>query len=368
MIVDLFAGPGGWELAARELGLTVLGVELDAQTCATRRAAGLLTLQADVAAADPRAVCAEDVVGLIASPPCQAFSAAGSRAGVRDADVIADVIADLERGVDARHRADELVDAPGALFGFACADRRAILVVEPLRWALALRPAWIALEQVPAVLPIWHAIAAALGRHGWQTATAVVNAADYGVPQTRERAVLLAHRDRPVAIPSPTHAGAWVSMRDVLGWDADERVGFPRLNDRVTDGQASVASPDGRYRGRDLRRATEPAFTVTEKARSWTRLRTGQESRLGGGRTRRYDRATDRPAPTLTSTARSGWHWTDEGERRPVTLGEAAVLQTFPADYPWQGSRSAAFLQLANAIPPRLARALLEVVAIGVDE
>lgn len=52
-VIDLFAGPGGWDVAAAELGIHPLGIEHDDAACATRKAAGLRTLQADVAALDP---------------------------------------------------------------------------------------------------------------------------------------------------------------------------------------------------------------------------------------------------------------------------------------------------------------------------
>jgi DNA (cytosine-5)-methyltransferase 1 len=42
-VIDLFAGPGGWDLAAQSLGMEVVGVELDDAACATREAAGLRT-------------------------------------------------------------------------------------------------------------------------------------------------------------------------------------------------------------------------------------------------------------------------------------------------------------------------------------
>jgi site-specific DNA-cytosine methylase len=82
MIADLFAGPGGWDVAAAALGLDVTGIELDDYACATRRAAGLRTVQDDVSAMNPRAF--GGVEGLIASPPCQAFSMAGSAAPASD--------------------------------------------------------------------------------------------------------------------------------------------------------------------------------------------------------------------------------------------------------------------------------------------
>lgn len=81
--VDLFAGPGGWDIGARRLGIEPLGIELDAAACNVRThiAAGHPTLQADVAALDPLDFPCEL---LIASPPCTAFSMAGKGAG-RDA-------------------------------------------------------------------------------------------------------------------------------------------------------------------------------------------------------------------------------------------------------------------------------------------
>lgn len=51
--LDLFAGPGGWDCGARDLGIDPLGIELDPTACATREAAGLRTLCGDVAQLDP---------------------------------------------------------------------------------------------------------------------------------------------------------------------------------------------------------------------------------------------------------------------------------------------------------------------------
>lgn len=224
-VVDLFAGAGGWDLGARDLGIDPLGIEWMPEACATRRAAGLPTLEADVALLDP---ADHPCDGLIASPPCQAYSMAGKGAGRRDVDHVVACVRDLADGVDARAEYAEL-----------CEDERSMLVVEPLRWALALMPRWLAFEQVPPVLPLWELMGETLRDRGYSVWTGVLSSERYGVPQTRKRAFLIASLDGPVHPPEPTHQAyvpgepaqdelqdslfgdglkPWVSMAQALGW------------------------------------------------------------------------------------------------------------------------------------------------------
>lgn len=191
MILDLFAGPGGWDEGLRILGRSdVVGVEMDKATCETRVAAGHETVSADVRTLDPADYYGWE--GLIASPPCQTFSAAG-----------------LQHGL---------------------ADLRGQLVYEVLRFAEGMRPAWIACEEVKEVLPIWRAFARELRGLGYYTWAGLLNAADFGIPQSRKRAFLLASR-QPFNPPQPTHtkqsAGTlfgdyapWITMAEALGLQA----------------------------------------------------------------------------------------------------------------------------------------------------
>lgn len=368
--VDLFAGPGGWDVAASLLGLAPIGVEWDEHAVATARAAGHLRVLADVSKLDPRRLAGHRPVRLlIGSPSCVAFTVAGSGSGNTQAAraAILAAVSAIGSGVDAR----AAIEHVGAQVG----DPRVSLVLEPLRWAVELEPETIALEQVPPVLPLWQAVAEVLRSRGYSVATGNLAAEQYDAPQTRRRAILVASRVREARLPSPTRQpyrkglpqGAgdaallpWLSMAEALGWQEDELVGFPR---RPETARSDGRSVDGRvvtlngtdYRARDLRPATDPAPALTGKARSWSRWALRSNYGTGGDPKLRGERRLDEPAATVTSKAgRNVWqHDGTPGQR--VTLEEAAALQGFPQGYPWAGSRTVQYRQVGDAVPPPLA-------------
>ena len=453
MIVDLYAGPGGWDHAAHALGLKPLGVEIDDAACATRRARGLHTLRGDVFALDPQQVAIQshrlelpatrdavvpflggNLEGLIASPPCQAFSTAGAGHGRSELDMVLDLADGIARGEDRRaellHAEGEAPD--GALFGYAVTDPRALHVVEPLRWAIATRPVWIALEQVPPVLPVWERIAEHLEALGYSAWCGVLSAEEYGVPQTRKRAILIARRDGITArAPRPTHTAyrkgqprqvgdllPWVSMADALGWPegitvvsgqrSEVQRGVNVPHERSADAPApTVMSNADRWQFRQsnqenatVRRLDEPAPTLLFGRRAnevtFEPVPVEYDSRQQrDGRTGELNRrrSIDEPAPTIAAQSRNdSWVYDrpattvvcdpriwppghkinaddiaagrDELDRAGsqairVTPEQAAVLQSFPADYPWQGGRGKVFEQIGNAVPPGLAAAVI---------
>ncbi|MFF7096362.1 DNA cytosine methyltransferase [Streptomyces rubradiris] len=300
MILHGFAGIG-WTVALAARGQRDIGFELATAACQTRRAAGHTTIQCDVTQY-PTHPFKGRRVGKIDSPPCPPFSKSGNGRGAHDLPLILQTIEDLAHGNDTR-----------AQHGAACQDPRSILTAEPMRWHYDLRPEWIAMEQVPSVLPVWEQYAEILTRWGYSVAAGVLDAADYGLGQRRPRAVIAASRVREVALPAPTHGGLGqpplVSMAEVIGWGYTQR----------------------------------PAPTVTGGGTA-----TGGAEPFGNG-TRQAMRKTigsplwkDRALPHL----------------RP-TIAECAKLQGFPADLVFHGRAGQQHLQVGNAVPPPLADAVL---------
>lgn len=371
---DGFAGAGGWDLAAQALGITARGIENMPQARATRDAAGLVTIHDDVWTFKPDG----KAEGKIDSPPCQTFSAAGSGSGRKALeDVLRGIRDGYYRDLDHLH-----------FLGLEVGDERTALVLTPLHFATQHPYEWLAWEQVPTVLPVWEACAEVLRGQGWHVWTGLLHAEQYGVPQTRKRAFLLASRRRPVTPPTPTHSryysrtpakldpgvAKWVSMAEALGWGLSERPAPTVTGGGTETGGAEPIAKLARYTSRAdwcaspsgitgpvHRPVTHPAATVTG---------------AGNYETHRPDWCFNRPATTVVGSFRPdviaapGYRTTVSRQNAPnsvrVTVAEAGVLQSFPADYPWQGTQGKQYLQCGNAVPPGLALHALASAA-GID-
>ncbi|WP_406220652.1 DNA cytosine methyltransferase [Streptomyces decoyicus] len=375
MILDLFAGPGGWSHALSVLGARDVGLEWDSWACKTRARAGQLTLRTDVAAY-PTWPWVGRTRGLIASPPCQAWSTAGKRLGLLDQPLVHQAVADLASGRDTRER-----------LLASCRDERSLLAAEPMRYLHALRavgePEWVAMEEVPDVLPLWRQYAQILRTWGFSVWSGLLNAADYGVPQTRRRAILIASRVRTARPPEPTHAKTsepetlfgpgreqWVSMARALGWGATDRP-VPTVCAGGGPGGGAEPFPSGSRKSltnaRDRGTWIPPLSGAPGPGKRWSLRSNGQAHATV--------RRLDEPAGTLFFGHRANeCVWVNDDapastksasgeaplrESIRLTAQEAGVLQSFPADYPWQGTKGAQFSQIGNAVPPRLAGHIL---------
>lgn len=411
--LDLFAGTG-WGVALQARGIREGGVEIMPEAQASRAAAGMDTIYADVW----DGLLGDDPVRFwhalqIASPPCQSFSLAGKGAGRAALD---DVLRAIDDGA---YRRPERLRALGAE-----TDDRTALVLTPLAHVFRDRPLWVTWEQVPPVLPVWEACAEVLRGMGYSVWVGILRSEQYGVPQTRRRAVLIARADGiDAAPPTPTHSRyyerepqrlddgvlPWVSMAEALGWSDAAGV-------RVATGQNSRIA--GGMTQRYTREVQVPAPTITGQARSW---RVGDEPRgltdrpaptiTGGGTetggaepiaklarytslpswvgdTRRLSpaeaavlqsypvhgyaagfasvktagtrpRPVAEPAATVTGRATFAWEHGD-GSRRPATPPELALLQAFPDGFHFAGNKGKQFLQIGNAVPPLMGGAIID--------
>lgn len=375
-IVDLFAGPGGWSEGLNYLGYQDIGLELDHWACKTRYARGHATVQCDVTQ-----VNTFDSWGLIASPPCPSFSMAGKGAGRLDFEPLLDFVSNW--GVNGWSDPNEWHE---------WADARTPLVLEPLRWIEGNDMLeWIAFEQVTPVKRVWKAISDELSVKGWNTWTGTLNAANYGVPQTRQREFMLASRTKVVGCPVQTHAKKvgdslftefipWVSMADALGWGYEDR-GSPTV---TGGGVGGGGGPEpfgngarkalGAYMLRSsalknatVRRMDEPSPTVlgswdNNDVKFWPynapATTVAGDPRITA-RCHHDDGSQGSNAKTVEQV-RAGEY--DGTQPIKLNIRDAMVLQSFPADYPIQGNKTQSFLQVGNAVPPLLAMHVLKEV------
>ena len=319
--MDLCCGMGGFSLAARDLGMRiVVAIDVDAQAARTFRknfpqaeflqgsVRSLKLLRRSSELLNATDAPAPFVV--ISGPPCQGFSAAGSRDPV---------------------------------------DPRNQILVAVARAISHLKPHCALVENVSTVLGRKHANRLArfedtLARGGYFVQRLVLDAADFGVAQKRKRAFLLVTRKE-------------LDSQEVQ--DRIERLKQPELT--VESALLDLPRPDVRPDDYDDQR-DYGRFPNHLSMRHSTRVMDKIAALKPGSGPMSYRRLHPaRPAKTLFSGHRAPpAHFQ---ESRSITVREAARLQGFPDSFRVYGSFAGQMEQVTNAVPPPLARAVLRVLS-----
>jgi DNA (cytosine-5)-methyltransferase 1 len=378
-VLDLFAGPGGLDVAGHRLGVPSLGIEWDKSACLTRYAAGLDTLHADVSAVRRESFesLPPEINVLAGGPPCQTYSVAGKGSGREALDKVKEFIERLMAGDP-----DEEIDRDLENLS----DPRTALVLEPLRYAIQAtrspnrghRPYdVIVLEQVPAVKALWDRYAEVLQKVGlpdgtkYQAVVEVLDTETYGVPQTRSRAVLIARR---VGLGDPFLPKATHRAYEAREWNRrNGGVTAPTMQPTLYD--AEVPEPaEGPTEDDGLEHWTSMGDALAEPVGTHPGRRTPFLIRSNYGSSgnpgRRGVRTDRQPATTVTGRISRFVVFEPVGDHHPdvvcegprFSMNEAGMLQSFPPDYPWSGTAKAQ--QVGNAVPPLFGAHLLS-AALG---
>lgn len=360
LAADLFSGAGGLSLGLEAAGFQViLAVDHDKEAADTHRHhfPGL-TVDWDLSQADniervAALLTATGVELLAGGPPCQPFSRAG-RSKVRH---------QIHHGLRDPH------------------DRRRDLwrgFLEVVRLAM---PHAVIMENVPDMaldkdMFILRAMVEELENLGYAVEEKVIDASRFGVPQFRQRLILIALRGG-VRFDWPAEATERVTVWNAIG-DLPEVEGGWRPEggaDGWTDYSGPITGFQRRLRageapeevGKLFDHITRPvraddaiAFDLMDSTTKYSDLPEHVKRYREDIFDDKYKRlAEDDLSRTITAhIAKDGYWYIHPRQGRTLTVREAARLQTFPDRYRFSGPPSAAFRQIGNAVPPFLAEHL----------
>lgn len=378
--VELFAGAGGLAIGMRNAGFKHAAViEWDHDACETFRenqrhhahsVEGWRLHECDVKQFDFRPLAGKIQV-LSGGPPCQPFSLGGKHRGYMDSR---DMFPEAVRAVRELHPQAFILENVKGLMREAFAD-----YFEYVHLQLS-HPDFVRKKS-----ETWREHRSRLEKHHtsrgcraeYNVVFRLLNAADYGVPQCRERVFLVGFRsDLGVewSFPEPSHSqDALLHTQWVTGeyWERHEvsarkrPILTPRMEGRISR-LKDYSSGDTKFPWQTVRDAISdlPAPTLREHPRI-------ANHKLWPG-ARSYPGHTGSPFDAPAKTLKAGDHGVPGGENmlampngavRYFTIREAARLQTFPDDYVFPGSWSEAMRQLGNAVPVRLAEVVSRSVA-----
>ena len=329
-VLSLFTGAGGLDIGFHKAGFEIKAcVEIEETFCDTlvlnkkEYFDNCQIINKDLRNVDPSEILMGQCDFIIGGPPCQSFSAAGRRAG----------------GITG------MADLRGTLYEPYC---------ELIKH---FKPVGFLFENVRGILSSnkkndWEAIKKAFSELGYRINYRILDAADYGVPQHRERVILVGHKnDTDFLFPRPTY-----------GPDSIEQQPYVSVYQAIADLQDDD-EPYHDYGGKygDLLNEIPPG-----KNYLYFTKELGHPNPVFAWRSRFSDflYKTHPDYPSKTIVAKLGrysgpFHW----KNRKFTFQEFKRLQSFPDDYQFAGKLNSALQQLGNSVAPKFAYQLAKAVA-----
>jgi len=275
-------------------------------------------------------LCANDVTLVVGGPPCQAFSTAGRQRGL--------------------------------------ADFRGNVIIQFLRVVKDIRPQYFILENVRGLLSaklnnlpdefceynhtknlkgsVLYFLVNEFKKCGYSVSHALFNAANYGVPEIRERMILFGYLgSEKIPLPTPTHdeyaafgRKPWVTLREVIAdLEYEDPKNYIPLRSKSIK-YMKLVPEGGNWRSLPVELQAEAM---------------GKAYELQGGKTGFLRRLSyEKPSPTLvTSPTMPATLLCHPTQLRPLSIREYARIQQFPDDWNFCGSITEAYKQIGNAVP-----------------
>lgn len=335
-VISLFSGAMGLDLGLNRAGLDVkLSVDFDKDVGKTLSANHHPHIIGDIRELiqnDPSCeflltharIKKDDLFAVVGGPPCQSFSTAGKRGGMND--------------------------PRGSLF------KEFVTVVNQLkpRFFIMENVAGLLSSKVDENFSAFDIIIESFQNIGYKTVSGVLNAVNYGVPQFRDRLIIIGSRDHEdIFLPYPTHFERhqnkdyrWQTVYDVT-------------NDLIEQQQHYVQLSSDRLK---ILKKVPEGGNWKSLSEYDQKLALGNAYYSGGGKTGFFRRLSfSHPSPTLvTSPIQKASMLGHPTMNRPLSVQEYKRIQQFPDNWRIEGSLNAQYRQIGNAVPVGLAKAIGE--------
>lgn len=321
MAIDLFSGAGGLHLGFEKAGFNIsLCIDNDELVEKTHlyNFSHIPFLKEDVSNLNLdviRKAVGNEIDIIMGGPPCQGFSTIGKRVSSDEKKRIA-------------------------------FDNRNELVFSYANIIASLKPKFIVMENVKGILTMdggryMQNLLGKIKKSGYSVDYKLINMADYGIPQIRERVIIIGNRlGLPVTFPEPTHSelggngkkkwvNCWTVIKDLATVDDDKAFNHVALKHTSLNIERYKMIPEG---GRLPEKELQDRLYRKNFGNTFKRLH--------------------RERPALTMVPGNDAFPIHPTLNRSLTVREAARIQTFPDNMIFQGNRRQQGHQVGNAVPP----------------